>query len=59
VSGAAGTNLENAANEIDKDAPPSIEQAGLRLLQGMAEHVRHDQFYGVDVLSLTLDSRPL
>lgn len=60
LSGAAGLNLENAANEIDRTVPPTtMEQVGLRLLQGLAEHVRHDQFYGVDVLSLTLDSRPL
>lgn len=59
VIAAEGANLENAARAIDKNAPPTIEQAGLRLLQGLAQHVRHDQFYGVDVLTLSLDSRPL
>ena len=58
LSGAAGT-LENAANEIDRNSAPTIEQVGLRLLQGLTEHVRHDQFFGTDVLSVTVDSRPL
>ena len=52
-------SLENAARKIDRDAPPTMEQVGLRILHGLAEHVRHDQFYDVDVLIVTLDSRPL
>jgi NCS2 family nucleobase:cation symporter-2/xanthine permease XanP len=59
VSGGAGMNLENAARKIDRDAPPTEQEVGLRVLQGLADDVRHDQFYGVDVLIVRLDSRPL
>jgi NCS2 family nucleobase:cation symporter-2/xanthine permease XanP len=57
--GTGGTNLDNAARHIDWDAPPSADDAGLRILRGLAERVRHEQFHGVDVLLVSLDSRPL
>jgi xanthine permease XanP len=59
VCGSAGAHLENAAREVDWHAPPTAEDTGLRVLRGLSERVRHEQFHGVDVLVVTLESRPL
>ena len=59
VCGGAGVNLENAARAIDWSSPPSAETVGLRVLHGLTERVRHEQFHGVDVLMFSVDSRPL
>tara|TARA_R110001592_G_scaffold108135_2_gene302484 strand:- start:3782 stop:5542 length:1761 start_codon:yes stop_codon:yes gene_type:complete len=59
LSGAVDGNLEQAVEGIDRQSLPHADDVGLRILSGLAERVRHEQFYGVDVLLLTLDSRPL
>jgi NCS2 family nucleobase:cation symporter-2/xanthine permease XanP len=59
VCGGAGVNLENVARGVDTDAPPSEESAGLRILHGLSDRVRHEQFHGIDILSLSIESRPL
>lgn len=59
VCGGAGMNLENVARRIDWQSPPSAETAGLRILHHLAEQVRHEQFHGVDILAMSIDSRPL
>jgi len=59
LSGATGDNFERAVAKIDREAPPRAEEAGLRILQSLAERVRHQQFHGVDVLLVTIASKPL
>lgn len=59
LSGAMDVNLEQAVEGFDRNALPRADDVGLRILSGIADRVRHEQFYGVDVLLLTLDSRPL
>jgi NCS2 family nucleobase:cation symporter-2/xanthine permease XanP len=59
VSGAAGENFERALTRIDLDAPPRVEQAGLRILARLAESVRHLQFHDVEVLMIQVGSKPL
>lgn len=59
LSGATGDNFERAVAKIDHEAPPRAEEAGLRILQSLAERVRHQQFHGVDVLLVTIASKPL
>ena len=59
LCGTSGVNLENAARHIDWDAPPSAEDTGLRILRGLAERVRHEQFHGTDVLMVSVESRAL
>lgn len=59
VSGASAADLENAAREIDLKAIPTADEIGLRILRGFAASVRHDRFHDVEVLIVTVDSRPL
>jgi xanthine permease XanP len=59
LAGAMDANLEKAVEGIDLKSLPHADDVGLRILSGIADRVRHEQFYGVDVLLLTLDSRPL
>jgi xanthine permease XanP len=59
IGGNALDNIEQAAASIDHDAPPEIEQAGLRILVSLADRVRHQQFHNVDVLQVSMSSRPL
>ncbi|MEM7444534.1 MAG: solute carrier family 23 protein [Pseudomonadota bacterium] len=58
VSAAAGENLEALVATFDQTAP-STEEAGVRILSGLAERVHHEQFHGVDALVVTVTSRPL
>lgn len=59
LSGSMDVNLEQAVEGFDRNVLPRADDVGLRILSGIADRVRHEQFYGVDVLLLTLDSRPL
>ena len=59
VSGPLDENFERVLARIDRTQPPRIEDAGLRILESLAEQVRHQQFHDLDILTLNLDSRPL
>jgi anti-sigma regulatory factor (Ser/Thr protein kinase) len=59
LSGAAGENFERALTRVDLEAPPREDEVGLRVLARLAERVRHQQFHGVDVLLVTVGSKPL
>jgi NCS2 family nucleobase:cation symporter-2/xanthine permease XanP len=59
LSGAAGENFERALTRVDLEAPPREDEVGLRVLARLAEQVRHQQFHGVDVLLVTVGSKPL
>jgi len=59
LSGAAGENFERALTRIDPEAVPHADEAGLRILSRLAERVRHQQFHGIDVLLISVGSKPL
>ena len=58
VSGPDSANLEVRLGELKENAVV-LEDIGPRLLRHVAKNVRHEQFYDVDVLTVTVDSRPL
>ena len=58
VSGPDSANLEVRLGELKEDAIV-LDDIGPRLLRHVAKNVRHEQFYDVDVLTVTVDSRPL
>ena len=58
VSGPDSANLEARLADLKEDAVV-LEEVGARLLRHVAKDVRHEQFYEVDVLTVTVDSRPL
>ena len=58
VSGPDSANLEERLRDLGEDHEV-LEDVGPRLLRHMAKEVRHDQFYDLDVLTVTVDTRPL
>ena len=58
VSGPDSANLEERLRDLGEDHEV-LEDVGPRLLRHMAREVRHDQFYDLDVLTVTVDTRPL
>ncbi len=58
VSGPESANLELRLSELKQDRVV-LEDLGPRLLRHVAKDVRHEQFYDLDVLTVTVDSRPL
>ncbi|MYD71064.1 MAG: hypothetical protein F4W89_10035 [Acidobacteria bacterium] len=58
VSGPDSANLELRLSELKEDRVV-LEEVGARLLRHVAKDVRHEQFYDLDVLTVTVDTRPL
>jgi len=58
VSGPEAENLEARLHGLSEEAS-AIDDAGLRILRHMAREVKHEQFRELDVLTVTVDSRPL
>ena len=58
VSGPDSANLELRLSELKQDRVV-LEDVGPRVLRHVARDVRHEQFYDLDVLTVTVDSRPL
>ena len=58
ASGPDSANLEERLRNLGEDREV-LEDVGPRLLRHMARTVRHEQFYDLDVLTVTVDSRPL
>ena len=58
VSGPDSANLEERLRDLGEDHEV-LEDVGPRLLRHVAREVRHDQFYDLDVLTVTVDTRPL
>ena len=58
VSGPDSANLELRLRELKEDRVV-LEDVGPRLLRHVAKDVRHEQFYDLDVLTVTVDTRPL
>ncbi len=59
IGGSAGSNLEQEVSAIDTANLPTAADTGLRILKGLARRVVHQQFHGMDVMIVTMDSRPL
>ena len=58
ASGPDNANLEERLSNLGEDREV-LEDVGPRLLRHIAREVRHEQFYDLDVLTVTVDSRPL
>ena len=58
VSGPDSTNLEARLGKLDED-PAVLKDVGPRILSHVAKDVKHEQFYDLDVLTVTVDTRPL
>ena len=58
VSGPDDANLEDHLSRLDEDHEV-LRDVGPRILRHVSREVRHDQFYNLDVLTVTVDTRPL
>ena len=61
VSGPDDANLEVRLGNLDEDHEEHavVRDVGPRILRHVAQEVRHEQFYDLDVLTVTVDTRPL
>ena len=61
VSGPDSANLEVRLGKLDDEHAEHsvVRDAGPRILRHVAKEVRHEQFYDLDVLTVTVDTRPL
>ena len=58
VSGPDDINLEDRLGKLDADHE-IVRDVGPRLLRHVAKEVKHEQFYDLDVLTVTVDTRAL
>ena len=58
VSGPDDANLEARLGKLDEDRE-IVRDIGPRILRHVAKEVKHEQFYDIDVLTVTVDTRPL
>ncbi len=58
VSGPDNVNLEDRLGKLDEDHQ-IVRDVGPRILRHVAKEVKHEQFYDLDVLTVTVDTRPL
>ena len=61
VSGPDSANLETRLGKLDEEPGEQavVRDVGPRILRHVAKEVRHEQFYDLDVLTVTVDTRPL
>ena len=61
VSGPDSANLQARLDTLDEDHEEHavVRNIGPRILRHVAKDVRHEQFYDLDVLTVTVDTRPL
>ncbi|MCY4633128.1 MAG: hypothetical protein OXG04_01235 [Acidobacteria bacterium] len=61
VSGPDSANLEARLGKLDEahEEQAVVRDVGPRILRHVAKEVRHEQFYDLDVLTVTVDTRPL
>ena len=61
VSGPDSANLEARLGTLDEEHAEHtvVRDVGPRILRHVAKEVRHEQFYDLDVLTVTVDTRPL
>ena len=58
VAGPDDVNLEDRLGKLDDDHE-IVRDVGPRILRHVAKEVKHEQFYDLDVLTVTVDTRPL
>ena len=58
VSGPDDLNLEDRLGKLDEDHE-IVRDVGPRILRHVAKEVKHEQFYDLDLLTVTVDTRPL
>ncbi len=58
VAGPDDVNLEDRLGKLDEDHEIARD-VGPRLLRHVAKEVKHEQFFDLDVLTVTVDTRPL
>ena len=58
VAGPDDVNLEDRLGKLDEDHE-IVRDIGPRLLRHVAKEVKHEQFYDLDVLTVTVDTRAL
>ncbi len=58
VAGPDDVNLEDRLGKLDEDHE-IVRDVGPRILRHVAKEVKHEQFYDLDVLTVTVDTRPL
>ena len=58
VAGPDDVNLEDRLGKLDEDHEIARD-VGPRILRHVAKEVKHEQFYDLDVLTVTVDTRPL
>ena len=61
ASGPDSANLEARLGKLDEEPEEQavVRDVGPRILRHVAKEVRHEQFYDLDVLTVTVDTRPL
>ena len=61
ASGPDTANLEVRLGNLDEEHAEQavVRDVGPRILRHVAKEVRHEQFYDLDVLTVTVDTRPL
>ncbi len=61
ASGPDGTNLELRLGQLDAEHEEYavLHNVGPRILRHVAKELRHEQFYDLDILTVTVDTRPL
>ncbi len=58
VAGPDDVNLEDRLGKLDEDRE-IVTDVGPRILRHVAKEVKHEQFYDLDVLTVTVDTREL
>ena len=58
AAGPDDVNLEDRLGRLDEDHE-IVRDVGPRILRHVAKEVKHEQFYDLDVLTVTVDTRPL
>ena len=58
VAGPDDVNLEERLGKLDEDHQ-IVRDVGPRILRDAAKEVKHEQFYDLDVLTVTVDTRAL
>ncbi|MCY4075587.1 MAG: hypothetical protein OXH04_09195 [Acidobacteria bacterium] len=59
VAGPDDVNLEDRLGRLDEEDHEIARDVGPRLLRHVAKEVKHEQFYDLDVLTVTVDTRAL
>ena len=59
VAGPDDVNLEDRLGKLDEEDHEIVRDVGPRILRHVAKKVKHEQFYDLDVLTVTVDTRAL